>query len=639
MTGVRTRRNANANSQAMWPEDVQSDLDADADVDGEGEGESELSGRETEDDDEGRENRAETATPTAASASGPRSSRIKHSVNLSMDSIYMALQAADADGDSSSGADLDQMPESAVDPHPPTLVITNSVPLPLSSQIPPPTSPSVLSPVPRSPQMDIEEELRRESEKNKGREKLSVDAETASLAASVSPVRRRVYTALADLAIPQLPQQSPSNSPQSSINASPRSSLLITTASMYARNATPSPSPNSAGAATPILPCASKSGLVRKNSLTANDSDWAGGSTSTQSTRPSPLTPDSPPLPTPAGDESSRHTSFASFTTSEVNGSYGAGLVRKGSTGKYQSLSPPPLSPSAPSMGIASSQDSSMSISTNQSLGFANASGSMFGRLNGFGPARPRSNSHAYAQVNGYTNENVQFIDIVEPESDTRTGWTDIRLPRNGIILADANADAKARPPQQQQHRTLQKPPPVSPPPRSANGPPSSPNTTTATASINSVKSNGSTEKRASADGNSPTGGGFFKSRIKPKKKSSQVPSLGDSPLATTFGFQSRAPSAIGSVDNGSVVSGWADARDIKKAAKAEEKKRKKAEEKAKLEALAAQFSQQRARAQSKDQASVVSSGSSERRRAANEWVEDSSGMYGAGGVQVWGGL
>lgn len=36
---------------------------------------------------------------------------------------------------------------------------------------------------------------------------------------------------------------------------------------------------------------------------------------------------------------------------------------------------------------------------------------------------------------------------------------------------------------------------------------------------------------------------------------------------------------------------------------------------------------------------SVVSIGSAERRRAANEWVEDSAGMYGGGSVMVWGGL
>ena len=91
-----------------------------------------------------------------------------------------------------------------------------------------------------------------------------------------------------------------------------------------------------------------------------------------------------------------------------------------------------------------------------------------------------------------------------------------------------------------------------------------------------------------------------------------------------------------------SVTSGWSDAKDIKKAAKAEEKRRKKAEEKARLEALAAQFSQQRSKnggGAKVDGASVVSSGSFERRKAANEWVEDSAGMYGGGSVMVWGGL
>ncbi|KAL5524836.1 hypothetical protein ACEPAF_9982 [Sanghuangporus sanghuang] len=625
--GVRPKRNAN--SQAMWPEDVQSDVDADADLDGEGE--SEMSGKETEDDSESGENRAETATPTAASASATRSSRIKHSVNLSMDSIYMALQAAD--GDNSSDAEVDQTPDSAIDPHPPALIIPNSVPLPLSPRMPPPTSPSVLSPVPRSPQMDIEEELRRESEKGKERDKLSVEVEAASL----SPVRRRAYSALADLAIPQVPQPPPSppQTPQSSINPSPRSSLLVTTASMYAPNSTPSPSPISAGAATPVLPFASKSSLVRKNSLTADDSDCAGGSSSSRSTRPSPLTPDSPPLLTPAGEDTPHQTSFNSYGVSEPNSSDEITLTRQGSTNKYQPISSPsPLSPSAPSMRIASSQDSRMSTSTNHSIATASTSSVMFGRLNGFGVTRPRSNSYAYAHVDGYNNENVQFVDIVEPESEGRTGWTDIRLPRDGLMITDAKAP---------QYRTLHKSPtPTSSPPGTANGPPPSPNTLTFAASVNSGLSSDIMEKRASGGRRSPIGGGFFKSRIKSKKMNGQTPSPGDSPLSPTFGNTNRTiyqPSINGSVDNASIVSGWADVRDIKKAAKAEEKRRKKAEEKAKLEALAAQFSQHRAKTQQKDGMSVVSGGSSERRRAANEWVEDSAGMYGAGSIAVWGGL
>ncbi|KAL5512668.1 hypothetical protein ACEPAG_2934 [Sanghuangporus baumii] len=609
---------------AMWPEDVQSDVDADTDLDDEDE--SELSGKETEDDSQSGENRAETATPTAASASATRSSRIKHTVNLSMDSIYMALQAAD--GDSSSDVEVDQTPDSAIDPHPPALIIPNSTPLPLSPRMPPPTSPSVLSPVPRSPQMDIEEELRRESEKNREPNKLSVEVETASL----SPVRRRAYSALADLAIPQAPQPplSPPHSPQSSVNPSPRSSLLVTTASMYAPNSTPSPSPISAGAATPALPFSLKSSLVRKRSLTADDSDGAGGS---RSTRPSPLTPDSPPLLTPAGEDTPRHTSFNSYDVSEPNSSYEITLARQGSTNKYQPVSsPPPLSPSAPSMRIASSRDSRMSTSTNLSVATASTSSAMFGRLNGFGGTRPRSNSYAYAQVDGYNNGNVQFIDIVEPESEARTGWTDMRLPRDGLTITDAKTP--------QQHHTLHKPPtPASSPAGMVHGSPPSPNTLTFAASVNSGLSSSTAEKRATGGRRSPIGGGFFKSRIKPKKMNGQIPSPGDSPLSSTFGNTNRTSSVNSSVDNASIVSGWADVRDVKKAAKAEEKRRKKAEEKAKLEALAAQFSQHRAKAQQKDGVSVVSSGSSERRRAANEWVEDSAGMYGAGSVAVWGGL
>ena len=59
--------------------------------------------------------------------------------------------------------------------------------------------------------------------------------------------------------------------------------------------------------------------------------------------------------------------------------------------------------------------------------------------------------------------------------------------------------------------------------------------------------------------------------------------------------------------------------------------KQKKAEEKARLEKLAEQFSAGRQKGSATgDVTSVISSsGSSERRRAANEWIEDSVGMYG----------
>ena len=72
------------------------------------------------------------------------------------------------------------------------------------------------------------------------------------------------------------------------------------------------------------------------------------------------------------------------------------------------------------------------------------------------------------------------------------------------------------------------------------------------------------------------------------------------------------------------------------------------------MQALALQFSQGRSKNsahQQQDVASLigsgggsvlsgVSSGSAERRKMANEWVEDSKCMYGAGGiVSSWGGL
>lgn len=71
--------------------------------------------------------------------------------------------------------------------------------------------------------------------------------------------------------------------------------------------------------------------------------------------------------------------------------------------------------------------------------------------------------------------------------------------------------------------------------------------------------------------------------------------------------------------------------------AKKAEKRRRKAEERARLEALAAQFAA--GRTKGRDGVSVTSSGSSEKRRAANEWLEESGGMYSASGIGGWAGL
>ena len=81
------------------------------------------------------------------------------------------------------------------------------------------------------------------------------------------------------------------------------------------------------------------------------------------------------------------------------------------------------------------------------------------------------------------------------------------------------------------------------------------------------------------------------------------------------------------------------------KSAKAEAKRRKKEEEKARLEALALQFKQGRQKnaamgdmASVAGAASIMSGSSGERRRLANEWVEESKCMYGGIGAS-WGGL
>ena len=67
------------------------------------------------------------------------------------------------------------------------------------------------------------------------------------------------------------------------------------------------------------------------------------------------------------------------------------------------------------------------------------------------------------------------------------------------------------------------------------------------------------------------------------------------------------------------------------------EKRRKKDEEKLRLEQLAANLRASAEKAKAKDTVSMVSSGSSERRKAANQWVENSEGMYG--GIGGWSSL
>lgn len=165
------------------------------------------------------------------------------------------------------------------------------------------------------------------------------------------------------------------------------------------------------------------------------------------------------------------------------------------------------------------------------------------------------------------------------------------------------------------------------------------------------------------------TGSSLF-SKLRKKSNNDarpSTPTVGNtaSPLSITFSNNStNSGSGSGSNPNSSSrfsltptptpqapVGGYPGARSLSpKSAKAEAKRRKKEEEKARLEALALQFSQNRKKiniaAGGNDSVSIVGSGSvfsgssGEKRRIANEWVEESKCMYGAGGiVSSWGGL
>lgn len=85
----------------------------------------------------------------------------------------------------------------------------------------------------------------------------------------------------------------------------------------------------------------------------------------------------------------------------------------------------------------------------------------------------------------------------------------------------------------------------------------------------------------------------------------------------------------------------WSDARDVKKASKAEEKRRKKDEERRRIEQLALQLKASAPgapRPGPKDGHSTLSGSSEERRRQANKWLEETDGLYG-GAINTWGGL
>lgn len=85
----------------------------------------------------------------------------------------------------------------------------------------------------------------------------------------------------------------------------------------------------------------------------------------------------------------------------------------------------------------------------------------------------------------------------------------------------------------------------------------------------------------------------------------------------------------------------WSDARDVKKAAKAAEKRRKKDAERARIEQLALQLKASAPgalRPGARDGHSTLSGSSEERRRQANKWLEETDGLYG-GAINTWGGL
>ncbi|KAI5123174.1 hypothetical protein M0805_000874 [Coniferiporia weirii] len=374
---------------------------------------------------------------------------------------------------------------------------------------------------------------------------------------------------------------------------------------------------------------------------------WAGNGngngSGSGSGRPSPLTPDSPPLPTPADTYAHAHASagvgaggaaFAPFSLDKIEERW-SGEEARAARSRSPSRSPVRGSGLAPGVGVG--------------FGFAARGRSLV-------PGQYQ-HQHQYQHQNANGNGNgSEGVAVVLPDADPSAGggWVGPRSPVVTIVGGDGDGGASAG---------GQKTPPV----------PASPAVSTFAPSVHSgfTSSGSSSERRTSARASS--GGGLFaRARLRTKKHQSSPADAGagmgmgmgmgawpgspmspsqseypsspplspPAPFSPTSSFSPFSSTAsVSPYDKQSAKQAAADARAAAKAAKAEEKRRRKMEERMARDRLAAQFSAGRVGA-GRDKMSVTSSGSSERRRkAANEWVEDGSGLYGGAGLAGWGGL
>ncbi|EJC99053.1 uncharacterized protein FOMMEDRAFT_161281 [Fomitiporia mediterranea MF3/22] len=574
-----------------------------------------------------------------------------------MDGVYKTSQVAD-DG----GGSVSEPPQTSTNRSLPRLLIpSEEVPLPLSARIPSPASPSKLSPVPRSPKRNPGDEPVLDStlERKDEREGLIEDTETCVF--GIYRDRRRTYNVLADLAIQSVSEAPRTPSSRSSPTVSPRSSLLISSASMYTPDSR-RPSPTCTGAETPVLRLVSQINTTSQESLvlTTDDSEGADGSSGSHGTRPSPLTPDTSPPPSPSCESgTSRHTSMTTMTFApNIVGERGKSLdVTRDISNDVNTTktSSPPESPSVYSFDEATSLSCYSSGSMTQSATSTSVVGVAFKQSNGIGVAVTGGVGRTDG-LNGYGR--VQIVNIAGPESEARTRYSDERHekpicthcgspspPRMAISQSKVYEDYAYN-----QYNQRTRAPSIPPRPTTSSGILHRLHASPSISSTMSSMSNTSSEKNTRSISSSSGGGGFFsRARFRSNKKSqpSLVPTTPTPPNTLAHAhsiasFDHRAVPFTPAIPTewhvGAVPSPRENPREVKKAAKAEEKRRKKAEEKARREALAAQFSQARKKCKDGKSASSMT-GSSERRRGANDWLEETDGMYGSANLTSWGGL
>lgn len=372
----------------------------------------------------------------------------------------------------------------------------------------------------------------------------------------------------------------------------------------------------------------------------------------------SPLTPESPPLPTPADI----HSSFAGVHSIHSLGALSAideSSAYEGSESEAERDSETQQPTSARNAAFSDVDTGSPSSMGGSLSPMFSRSGlrSRFGKNTGGGNVK-------YAAAEDDADGNIAVIDICAPSSgdedtsgDMIRGWSIVNTPASpsqntGLAVRSPEVSAFAGPPVSPAFSTFA---------------PSVASEYTAESSVDfrhgeerdydeegreTPNARFNNAGRASATN---SGGSFFsRTRMLIKKRASDATmsvstasprmavfpdapgnlsmSLPSTPMTPTGAKWPRSPMSF-------VPVGPADLAPLnaKKAAKADERRRKKEEERKRLEALAAQFAA--GRAKGKDGMSVTSSGSSEGRRAANDWLEESGAMYGSSGVGGWASL